>query len=297
MSKQIIMMKGLPASGKTTLARMMMSAKPNMYKRINRDDLRAMLDGGVWSGSNEKFIKKLRDHLIIQALLDGKHVIVDDTNLAPANEVRFRQLASEFNKEHDDSVSVQVIESTATLEQCILRDSDRPHPVGEVIIRRMHRQFIEKLEDGSTRYAYQDEVLPHCIVCDIDGTLALIGNRNPYDASKCEMDIPNPPVGQMLQDFHGIGKEIVLVSGRSAKHRQETITWLNAHNLPYKSELLFMRAENDGRKDAIVKKEMYENFIKDKYFVEFVLDDRDAVVELWRKDLKLPCFQVYYGNF
>ena len=33
-----------------------------------------------------------------------------------------------------------------------------------------------------------------------------------------------------------------------------------------------------------------------KYFVEFVLDDRNQVVDLWRKDLNLPCLQVNYGN-
>lgn len=51
-----------------------------------------------------------------------------------------------------------------------------------------------------------------------------------------------------------------------------------------------MRQSKDFRKDSVIKSEIYEAEIKGKYFVEFVLDDRDQVVDLWRKELKLPCF-------
>ena len=42
---------------------------------------------------------------------------------------------------------------------------------------------------------------------------------------------------------------------------------------------------------------MYNKFIKNKFREEFILDDRDQVVQMWREDLKLKCFQVNYGNF
>lgn len=58
-----------------------------------------------------------------------------------------------------------------------------------------------------------------------------------------------------------------------------------------------MRKTQDNRKDSIIKTEIYQEFIKEHYFVEFVLDDRNQVVDTWRKDLKLPCFQVNYGDF
>jgi hypothetical protein len=57
-----------------------------------------------------------------------------------------------------------------------------------------------------------------------------------------------------------------------------------------------MRKRGDKRKDVIVKKEIYEKFIKDNYEVFFVLDDRDQTVKGWR-DLGLKCFQVAEGNF
>ncbi len=74
-------MRGLPGSGKSTWAKQMVTENPNSYKRINRDELRMMLDNGYTSNGNEKFVKQVRDMLIVKALTDGKHVIVDDTNL------------------------------------------------------------------------------------------------------------------------------------------------------------------------------------------------------------------------
>ena len=58
-----------------------------------------------------------------------------------------------------------------------------------------------------------------------------------------------------------------------------------------------MRATGDVRKDWIVKKELYKAHVKGQYFINFILDDRNQVVDLWRLDLGLPCLQVNYGDF
>jgi len=51
---KVLILKGLPASGKSTYAKELV-AKGN-WKRINKDDLRAMLDCSKWSKANEKFV-------------------------------------------------------------------------------------------------------------------------------------------------------------------------------------------------------------------------------------------------
>ena len=284
------MMRGLPGSGKSTYAKQLVAEAPNTYKRINRDDLRAMFDNGHWSQGNEKFVKKMRDVLIIKALEEGKHVIVDDTNLSSTNEIRVRQLVQEFNKAHNDTVQVEVIEMQTTLQECIARDAKRPKPVGAKRIRDMHRQF----------YAVQSVVeqnadLPKGIICDLDGTLALMNGRNPFDAAKCEEDILNKPVAKVLKTFQNLGYKILLLSGRKEEHKPQTVNWLAQNNISY--DLLELRKTTDSRADTIVKKELFYEHINGKYFVEFVLDDRDQVVDLWRNDLGLTCFQVNYGDF
>lgn len=57
-----------------------------------------------------------------------------------------------------------------------------------------------------------------------------------------------------------------------------------------------MRPEGDIRKDSIVKREIFENYIRDYYNIQFVLDDRNQVVEMWRS-LGLKCLQVAEGDF
>jgi hypothetical protein len=67
------------------------------------------------------------------------------------------------------------------------------------------------------------------------------------------------------------------------------------HQIPF--DELLMRKTGDNRKDSIIKKEIFMEHVQNKYFIEFILDDRNQVVDMWRNDLQLPCFQVYYGDF
>lgn len=284
-------MKGLPGSGKSTLAKKIISENPESYKRINRDDLRAMFDNGTTSQSNEKFVKKVRDLLIVKCLEEGKSIVVDDTNLSETNLRRVTQLVREYNIKYNEKVTVEVIEVNTDVTVCIERDALREKPVGEKVIRKMHEQFFK----DSPEYAIQNPELLKAIICDLDGTLALMNGRNPFDASKCDQDELNEPVANVLRNYKKLGYEILLVSGREDRYKEPTLRFLEKHTIEFDD--LIMRKSKDNRKDSIVKTEIYNDFIKDKYFVEFVLDDRNQVVDTWRKDLKLPCFQVYYGDF
>ncbi|WP_264524742.1 AAA family ATPase [Flavobacterium sp. N502536] len=289
--RKVILMKGLPGSGKSTLAKKIIAENPEMYKRINRDDLRAMFDNGITAQSNEKFVKKVRDLLIVKSLEEGKSVVIDDTNLSENNLRRVSQLVQEYNTKSGEKVEVEVREVNTDLATCIERDALREKPVGEKVIRKMHRQFFK----DTPEYRVQNPDLPKAIICDLDGTLALMNGRNPFDASKCDADEINTPVANVLRNYKKLGYQILLVSGREDQYEAPTLRFLENNEIEY--DALIMRKTKDSRKDSIIKTEIYNEFIKDNYFVEFVLDDRNQVVDTWRNDLKLPCFQVYYGDF
>jgi predicted kinase len=289
--RKVILMKGLPGSGKSTLAKKIIAENPEMYKRINRDDLRAMFDNGMTSQNNEKFVKKVRDLLIVKSLEEGKSVVIDDTNLSETNLRRVSQLVQEYNSKFDEKVEVEVREVNTDLATCIERDALREKPVGEKVIRKMHRQFFK----DTPEYRVQNPALPKAIICDLDGTLALMNGRNPFDASKCDEDEINTPVANVLRNYKKLGFQILLVSGREDRYEAPTLRFLEKHEIEY--DVLIMRKTKDSRKDSIIKTEIYNESIKDNYFVEFVLDDRNQVVDTWRNELKLPCFQVYYGDF
>ncbi len=289
--KKVILLRGLPGSGKSTYAKQLQTNNPGMYKRINRDEMRAMLDDGQFSRSNEKFVLQLRNHLIVTALINGKHVIVDDLNLSAKNKSKIDQIVSDFNMEHNDNVQVEVREVNASLPTCLERDAKRDKPVGKKVIRDLHRQFYA----GSERYRVQDTSLPKAIICDLDGTLCLLNGRSPYQADDCDKDLVNEPVASLLKLKAQTGTKIILFSGRLDTYKEKTLQWLAEHEIPY--EMLHMRKADDSRKDAIVKREFFETYVDQKYFIEFILDDRNQVVDLWRDELQLPCFQVYFGDF
>lgn len=281
---KLIMTKGLPGSGKSTWAK-----KQNAY-RINKDDLRSMMNNGIWSKINEKYILVVRDNIIKLHLGDKNDVIVDDTNLAPKHQARLEQLAKEFGADFEIKDFTDV-----PLEECIRRDQKRPNYVGEKVIKQMYNQFLKPTPPV---IAYNPN-LPDAILCDIDGTLALFGDANPYDRDFLQ-DILNQPVAHILRiqnvaTFESLGSaKVILVSGRTDKFRAQTEQWISLNEVTY--DELFMRKDGDVRKDVIIKQEIYEVEIKDKYNVLFVLDDRDQVVDFWRSQ-GLTCLQVNYGDF
>ena len=135
------------------------------------------------------------------------------------------------------------------------------------------------------------------IICDIDGTLALLGDRDRYDPTTGE-DTLNYPIANILQVYDNqtvLPVDLILITGREDSYRDYTEKWLHKYGITnYKA--LYMRKTGDFRKDFVVKKELYEKYIKSTYEVLFILEDRDQVVKMWREE-GLTCLQVAYGNF
>lgn len=132
------------------------------------------------------------------------------------------------------------------------------------------------------------------IIVDIDGTLALKGDRGPFDWQKVDKDLPNETIILLVKAMRATGLHVILVSGRKEQCREKTLTWLWENQVPFQH--LFMRADDDNRSDTILKNEIFENNIKDHYEIFCVLDDRNQVVDMWR-NLGLTCLQVAPGDF
>ena len=135
------------------------------------------------------------------------------------------------------------------------------------------------------------------MIFDLDGTFAFLGDRSPYDASKSEGDEVNAAVHFVYEAIRQGKPEtaIFLISGREDRWRPQTERWLARHGVTYDG--LYLRRTGDRRKDTVVKREIYERHLADRFTVRVVFEDRDQVVRLWRDDLDLPCFQVAWGDF
>jgi hypothetical protein len=250
-----------------------------------------MIDGGRYSKGSEAGILAQRDHMVRWYLEAGKHVIVDDTNLEPKHEEVLRKIA----KETGATFRIQDF-TDISVEECIKRNSKRENSVPEKVITDMYNMYL-KVHEGAapTRTLKWEPQLGNCIICDIDGTLAHNdGHRHWTDYAKVGGDKLIPHIRTILEKFRS-DYHIILLSGREETCRKQTIGWLDKHNVP--RDALYMRKQGDYRKDFIIKKELYEAHIEGVYNTLFVLDDRNQVVDLWRKDIGIPCLQVNYGDF
>lgn len=135
-----------------------------------------------------------------------------------------------------------------------------------------------------------------CWIIDVDGTLALRGDRSPYDLTKVSEDKPNIPVVKLVQALAAGPNppEILVVSGRGEESRDDTLAWLYRHKVPFNG--LVLRPEGDQRPDQVVKKEILDHLLSQGFEVEGVMDDRNKVVDMWR-DAGLTCLQVAPGDF
>lgn len=302
MTLTVLVLQGLPASGKSTFAKGLVASDPDNWVRVNKDDIRERLLPNGWSKQKERdVVIPERDRLVANALVDGKNVIVDDTNFEQKHIKRMYELARPFD------ARVQVKEFPIDVEEAVARDARRRCPVGEAVIRDMARRFLGAVWDLEP---YREQAgLGWAIICDLDGTTSLfctsrdcgcgLNHRSPYDASSADRDVPNTEILELLQTYHLLRQtEVIFMSGREDLYRAQTEKFLAEHygNGGQFSYQLHMRKAGDQRKDAVVKSELFDAHVRNKYNVRFVLDDRNQVVQLWRS-LGLTCLQVADGDF
>ena len=131
MRPTLTILRGLPASGKTTWARTFANGVSG-FKRVSKDDLRAMLDAGAYSPSLEQFINKAYDQLIELALSAGYNVIADSTHVSRASVAPLQRLAQKCGADVNTVTFFDV-----PVAECIRRNAARANPVPESAILRL----------------------------------------------------------------------------------------------------------------------------------------------------------------
>lgn len=138
----------------------------------------------------------------------------------------------------------------------------------------------------------QDNRLTPAIIVDIDWTIADKWNRSPYDYSKVSEDTPHEDTIKLIRDLSKVYK-VLFVSWRNFSCAIDTVKWLDKYVID--DYRLYMRPEWDKRKDSYVKYEILQELVKE-YYIEYVFDDRDRVVKMWR-EAWLRCLQVAPWDF
>lgn len=300
--------RGFPASGKSTAAEAWVTQDPANRIEINRDNTRHLLGikGRIGTTEQEKLVTTINETILSESLTTNKDIVISDTNL------RAKYIKNFIKKAHEADYFVEIRDfNDADLDELIRRDNARDNGVGEEVLRTMWMKFphsqwktLEQLEAELNKATPATRKLrpylnnpdnPRAILVDVDGTIAHHeGVRSPYDFSQVILDAPDRTVIDVVSMLHDAGKKIIIMSGRSDICREDTIRWLNRHRVRF--DEIHMRKEGDTRADWIIKDELVREFIEDRYYVEFCLDDRNQVVDHHR-EMGYKVFQVQPGDF
>jgi len=272
---KLLMLKGLPASGKSTRAKEMV-AQGN-WLRVNRDLLREMLHFGKWSGKNEDLVVATEKGIASAALESGISVVVDDCNLNPKNQTMWHDIA------HSKSVSFEIEDIDTDVGVCLNNDRNREKRVGDHVIVNMALQY--------GRFSIPEKGF---VLCDLDGTLFDITHRLHYAKGESKDwgkffegikdDVIRNETVDMLLTYEEQGHKIIFVSARPERYREATeIKILEAFKGYEIGETLIMRGDNDKRDDVDVKRDFFGKYFAGKYPIHCVIDDRPKVIRMWRE--------------
>ena len=320
----LLLLSGLPASGKTTRALEWVAEDPSRRQRLNYDDLRIELYGNDWrfNRTEEAAMKVEATRRVIEWLGAGFSVVIDNTNLTAKVRQHWHTLARAGGFPSVES------EIDTPVQVCVERDSKRSGRarVGRTVIDRM------ALFSGFINWTSPEYGDRPFIVVDLDGTLADCEARRkrafstvlvhkPFNGGLCprsavqngdctvcggkpkkdwvaffrdvDADPEIKPVADLVRLLEA-HYQLIIVSGRPIDFcGHATEKWLREHYI--NPVHVFLRNSGDSRSDVIVKQEILELLPKDR--IAFVIDDRANVVQqVWRA-AGLTCLQAAEGEF
>lgn len=335
MKKQTaLILVGIQASGKSTFAKMLAVTYPQLWERINYDEIRhdeangLLIDGKYrFSKQSEAKVKEIAEERARQAFREGKSIVVDNTNLTFKAQNYWMNLAREYG------AYPELKQFNTNLDECIRRNATRtgwqhvPRPVieraalmhGLIDWPKNKKAVIVDMDgtlaDSSVRVEYVKGG-----VCDLcDGTKVVYRCRY---ASTCDCEGYEKcggckGTGKIKKDwkrfFGEVGNDkprkeiafwidslkdthyIIVVSGRPLDQcGQATVEWLAKHNIHY--DRIFMRPAGTNH-DAFRPDTEIKKDILDQIRmpIAFAIDDRPSVIRMWQEN-GIHCYDVGDGK-
>lgn len=284
-------MRGMICSGKSTRAREI--AKESGGVVVNRDTIRLQLLGTYWTGNPEdEYRVTVAEEAQVLALMNADvPVVIDSCHLTASYLRKWSRWATRYGwgfAVEDVKTPVDVclerlrrrnLATDRFIEASVLFNQAKRFPIERwPVITKREFNPVPVERDNSLRKA---------IIVDIDGTIAEKCDRSPYDYSRVGEDGLHWDVAYLVDLLAQDDYDVLIVSGRDDTCRRETRDWLNSRGVEY--QRLFMRdTEKDideyGGKDPdfLVKYRLFDEHIRGRWSVQYVIDDREQVISMWR---------------
>lgn len=279
-----ILTVGVSASGKSTFADEMVKQG---WMKVERDLIRKLIfkfdqwNKYKFNKTNEARVTDQADYLLERAANKKQNVVISDTNLNPKYRIGLTMKLKKLGYE------VEIKDFPISYEEAVKRDLYRPMSVGQQVIYKQYQRWLEYL--GEKKYTISGK-LPDTVIFDVDGTVASMYNRGPFEWSKVGQDKVREHIIKLIDGYSLNGDEIIFLSGRDSVCWFETQEWLT-HTI-YRCTVgcdfkvafgtnLFMREAGDMRKDSIIKKELFWKHVAPHYDVHTVVDDRPQMIRAW----------------
>ncbi len=316
---QVYFTVGISASGKSTWAKDFVHTRNLLFKadktslefiEINRDEIRAVVavekgviskvedfTWDVWKWKWENRVTEIQKEKIDSAVASLKGIVISDTNL---NYDRLVGIAKKFE---EWNYKVKFVLFSQTFDSALKWDTARKNGVGVYVLRDQWKKFLDfhdkistcdwfkkRIEHGTIHKQLKHVKSPdkkNVILFDIDGTVAHMNGRSPFEWDKVKEDKPDDLLSELIGMYLCVNShKVIFLSGRDGVCYNETLEWIkknipNVRFTPNGNAELIMREANDTRKDWAIKQEIFFDKIDPYYNVIAVFDDRPQVVRMW----------------
>lgn len=264
---EIVMFKGLPASGKTTCYKNEYRDKD--YLRVSAKDIAknypSSLDG--------KKVTILRNTAIREAINQGFNVVVDDYNLDPLLEKNLRIFAKKLGV--DFRVDDRFLD--VPVEECYLNDLKREDSVGMLEINKYYHQYLcpSVFDEMDANWEKRRALL----IC-VDNVLQKKVSRG----INIEVNTPDPLITTIIDSISSEMDyycDIVLVSTKPESERANLKKWLDRYMISYVE--LFMN-EDEVLPKEMAKALIFNEKIRQKWAILGVIDSDFRSCEMWRRN-------------
>ena len=317
---------GAPASGKTTFGEDYIKKDNGNWVILERDIIRQKLcqkyklfPYNTWIDNFQELYYNLDKTLMSKIEKEVSHEIDRNINAFKDNLMLSNTNLSKKRLNHlyanlqGRGYEVEIKVLNPSLSKLLDQNGWRNDAVNDNVVFDLYQRlqhlmgYVKALPNYEFISDHETDTCSHyCVIVDLDGTVAHITKdingeptRTYYDMTKVDEDqfddVVFSMVNGLLKAFDGT--QLVFLTGRNSDCFTKTVSWLDKNlsfwDLTHENGgyQLFTRLRHDYRKDCIVKEELYNTFIKDKYEPIAVFDDRVQMVNLWN-DLGLKTIAV-----